>query len=84
MSSAPGNVNYSSIEYWVEGRIAHLKLNRPSRLNAIDYHMPAEVQDAIRRANFDTDVHAVLLYGAGDAFCAGYDLKVFAEEQVCI
>lgn len=54
---------------------------RPHRLNAIDLHLPFQLQSAVQRANWDDEVHAILLYGAGNAFCAGYDLKTFAEEQ---
>lgn len=41
--------------------------------------MPLNLQAAIQRANWDDEVHAILLYGAGNAFCAGYDLIKFAE-----
>jgi enoyl-CoA hydratase len=73
--------NFDSIKYWKEGRVAHVMLNRPERLNAIDQLMPFELQRAIQIANWDDEVHAILLYGAGNAFCAGYDLITFAEEK---
>jgi enoyl-CoA hydratase len=74
--------DYGSLEYWREGRIAHVLLNRPQRLNAIDLQLPFQLQNAIQQANWDDEVHAVLLYGAGNAFCSGYDLISFAEEKV--
>ena len=61
------------------GRIARLTLSRPDRLNAINEAMPGEIRRAIEAANADDAVHVIVLQGAGRAFCAGYDLKVFAE-----
>jgi enoyl-CoA hydratase/carnithine racemase len=69
----------SSVAYAVAGRRATITLNRPDRLNAIDEHMPAEIREAVERANADRDVHVIIVTGAGRAFCAGYDLKEYAE-----
>ena len=69
----------SSIRYEVAGRIATITLNRPERLNAIDAAMPGEIRRAVEAANDDPAVHVIVLAGAGRAFCAGYDLKEFAE-----
>ena len=41
--------------------------------------MPGEIRAAVDEANADDDVHVIVLAGAGRAFCAGYDLKDFAE-----
>ncbi len=67
--------------YEKDGRIARLTLNRPDRLNAIDMAVPDALEAAVARANDDDDVHVIVLAGAGRAFCAGYDLKVFAETE---
>lgn len=72
-------MNYSSINYDSQGRIATITLNRPERLNAISLHMPQEIADAVRRANEDDAIHAIVLTGAGRGFCSGYDLIDFAE-----
>lgn len=64
-----------------DGRIARITLNRPDRLNAIDDAMPRELRDAVTRANADDAVHVVVLAGAGRAFCAGYDLALYAERR---
>ncbi|GAA2609124.1 crotonase/enoyl-CoA hydratase family protein [Actinomadura fulvescens] len=61
-------------------RKAYLTLNRPDRLNAIDFRMPGELTAAVRRANDDPEVHVIVLQGAGRAFCSGYDLKQSAED----
>lgn len=68
-----------SIEYSVAGAIATITLNRPDRLNAIDMHMPGEIRHAVEEADADRGVHVIVVRGAGRAFCAGYDLKFYAE-----
>jgi enoyl-CoA hydratase/carnithine racemase len=70
---------YTTLKYSVAGRIARVTLNRPARLNAIDDRMPREIRRAIEAANADDRAHVIVLAGAGRAFCAGYDLKKFAE-----
>lgn len=72
-------MRFSALKYAVTGRIARITLNRPARLNAIDDRMPREIRRAVEAANADERVHVIVLAGAGRAFCAGYDLKQFAE-----
>lgn len=74
-------MRFSTLQYAVAGRIARITLNRPQRLNAIDAKMPGEIRRAVEAANADERVHVIVLAGAGRAFCAGYDLKEFAEEK---
>lgn len=70
-----------SILYRREGRVAHVTLNRPDRLNAIDDELPRALRDAVAEANRDDAVHVILLSGAGRAFCSGYDLAFYAEHK---
>ncbi|GAB6031189.1 hypothetical protein CHUAL_007985 [Chamberlinius hualienensis] len=72
-------VEFKSVKYWVDNRVGHIQLNRPQRLNAIDYYMPLEIQAAVELANGDKNVKVILLDGANNSFCSGYDLKLFAE-----
>jgi enoyl-CoA hydratase len=72
-------MRYTTLKYAVSGRIARITLNRPARLNAIDDRMPREIRRAVEAANADDRVHVIVLAGAGKAFCAGYDLKKYAE-----
>ena len=72
-------MRFSTLRYALEGRIARITLNRPQRLNAINEKMPREIRAAVEAANADDRVHVIVLAGAGRAFCAGYDLKQFAE-----
>jgi enoyl-CoA hydratase len=62
-------------------RIARLRLNRPDRLNAIDFEMPGEIRQAVEWAEADDTVHVIVVEGEGRAFCAGYDLVGLAEES---
>ena len=72
-------MRFTALKYTVTGRIARITLNRPARLNAIDEKMPREIRRAVEAANADDRVHVIVLSGAGRAFCAGYDLKKYAE-----
>ena len=74
-------MSFSSLLYEARDRIARITLNRPERLNAIDSKMPREIRQAVERANDDEEVHVIILEGTGRAFCAGYDLKAFAERK---
>ena len=65
--------------YEKDGRIGRITLNRPEVMNGIDDDLPAELADCVERANADTGVHVIVLAGAGDAFCAGYDLTFYAQ-----
>jgi len=73
-------MDFTTITYEVADRVATITLNRPDRLNAINDEMPREIREAVETANRDDDVHVIVLTGAGRAFCAGYDLKEYAEE----
>lgn len=72
-------MNLETVRYDKAGRIAHVELHRPERLNAIDHRMPREIRLAVEEANRDDEVHVIVLSGAGKAFCSGYDLKQWAE-----
>ncbi|MCW9039433.1 MAG: crotonase/enoyl-CoA hydratase family protein [Rhodospirillales bacterium] len=72
-------MNFESLTYAVDGRIARITLNRPDRLNAISESMPGDIRAAVEAANEDDGVHVIVIQGAGRAFCTGYDLKDYAE-----
>jgi enoyl-CoA hydratase/carnithine racemase len=58
--------------------IATITLHRPERLNAWTPRMGRELLEAFAAADRDRDVRAVILTGAGRAFCAGADMEFFA------
>jgi enoyl-CoA hydratase len=60
-------------------RVARITFNRPEKLNAITFHTPGEIRRAVEAANACDAIHVIVLQGAGAAFCAGYDISLFAE-----
>lgn len=60
--------------------VAKLTLNNPDKRNAMDYDMVGALIDALKAADEDPEVRAVVIAGAGDHFSAGGNLKEFAEE----
>jgi enoyl-CoA hydratase/carnithine racemase len=68
-------MTYQTLKYEVADRVLVLTLNRPEQLNAFTVEMAEELIDAFRRASEDDDVGAVIVTGAGRAFCAGMDLS---------
>lgn len=60
--------------------VATLTLNRPERLNAFDAELVDAWADALDRLAADREVHAIVVTGAGKAFCAGGDLKTLATD----
>lgn len=65
---------YEHILYTVEQGVAAITLNRPEVLNSFNRAMAVEVKTALAEASANREVRAVLLAGAGRAFCAGQDL----------
>jgi enoyl-CoA hydratase len=59
----------------VTNRVALITINDPDRRNAITAESSGHLREAIERAEADPDVHAVVVTGAGKAFCAGADLS---------
>ena len=57
------------------GAVAHLRMNAPERLNALSDEMIATLHKALDDIAADNTIRAVILSGAGKAFCAGHDLK---------
>jgi enoyl-CoA hydratase/carnithine racemase len=67
-------MDFETIDYEVAERVLTITLNRPDRLNAVNTAMLREVVAALDAADGDDDVRAVIVTGAGRAFCAGADL----------
>lgn len=66
---------YEAILVERRGEVGIVTLNRPDRMNAWDWLMSAEVNHAFAEMDDDDDVGAIVLTGAGRAFCAGAGLQ---------
>lgn len=58
----------------IDDGVAHVRLNRPDKMNALDPAMFEAIIEAGSKLAKRSDVHAVVLSGEGRAFCAGLDL----------
>jgi enoyl-CoA hydratase/carnithine racemase len=71
----------ADVEYSIAGHVACILLNRPERKNAFTLEMVDDWAAALREAEHDDDVRAVVVTGAGGAFCSGVDLSVLGEVE---
>ncbi len=68
-----------SVLYEVDEAVATITLNRPAARNALTAEMKDGLLDVLRRCGSDAGVRSVVLTGAGQAFCAGQDLREHAD-----
>jgi len=68
-------MNYEEIRYDLDDRVLTITLHRPDKLNAFTARMGRELIDAFEQADRDDAVRAIVVTGAGRAFCAGADLS---------
>lgn len=67
-------MDFETVLYEKDGGVCRITLNRPEKLNALSFRLQKELSDALWEADNDTQVHVVVIRGAGRAFSAGYDL----------
>jgi enoyl-CoA hydratase/carnithine racemase len=70
---------WQALQVSIDGKIGRLLLNRPDVLNALNYTLVLEIEQAVRE--LENQVRVVLIEGAGENFCAGADLRCVAETQ---
>ncbi len=73
-----------TVRFEVEQSIATITLNDPDRRNAMGLAMFDALDDAVARTRDAASIAVVLLTGAGDGFCAGFDLAAAAQEPPLI
>lgn len=71
---------YEQILVDSKDRVGIITLNRPDRLNAWTWKMSAEIRDAMEAFNKDAGIGAVVMTGAGRAFCAGADIRGWDDQ----
>ena len=71
------------VRYSSTNGVALITVNDPDRRNAVNESMSAQLRSAVERAEADSTMHAIVVTGAGKAFCAGADLSALgsAAEQ---
>jgi len=75
-------MSYTTILTEKRGHVLLMTLNRADRMNAWTPHMGEELADAITKANADRDIGAIVMTGAGRAFCAGADIEQAFKAQI--
>lgn len=73
-------MDFETIGYSVEDRVATIAFNRPDQLNAINLRMKNELGQAFAAAEADEDVWLIIVTGNGRAFCAGADVNEIPED----
>ena len=68
-----------SVLYEKDGRIARTTLNRPEAMNVIKEEVSVALEQSVKEADADPEVHVMILSVAGSAFCTGYDLGEFVQ-----
>lgn len=71
--------DYETVLYESRGTVVTITLNRPQRRNALNAALNRDLLAAFKEAGDDENVRAIVLAGAGKAFCAGADLSAFTE-----
>ena len=64
----------------IRDSVAFITLNRPKAMNTLNLEMAKDLMDVALHCETNTAVRAVVLTGAGEAFCAGGDIKSFVTE----
>jgi enoyl-CoA hydratase/carnithine racemase len=64
-----------------DASVLTLTMNRPDKLNALSVELTTALLDAFRRAAAQPEIRAIILTGAGRAFCAGGDLALIADAR---
>ena len=73
--------DYETLQYEVTNQTAYLTLNRPDVFNAFNEQLSREFQQGLKAAQKDEGVRALVITGAGKAFCSGQDLKDIADQE---
>ena len=71
---------FSYVDTNVQNGTATITINRPEAMNALNVVVVEQLTEAVEAANNRTDVHTVVLDGAGKAFVAGADVKFFVDK----
>ncbi len=68
-------MSYNTLLYQIDTGVCTITINRPDKMNTWNATVAGELSLALQQANTDPEVRAVIITGAGRAFCAGADLE---------
>jgi enoyl-CoA hydratase len=74
-------MGYETLFLEKQNGICTITLNRPERLNAINFQLMTDLEAALAEIDGDEETRAVILTGAGRGFCAGADIKEMADPK---
>ena len=69
------------ILFEIKGSVGCITLNRPAKYNSFTRELALSMQEALKRCRDEDEIRAVLITGAGKAFCAGQDLGEVTQEN---
>lgn len=72
-------MTYQNLIFEKENSIRIITLNRPERLNTINFDLYCELEDVIGKLEEDGEARTIILTGAGRGFCAGADVKMLGD-----
>jgi len=72
----------SAVLYSVGGAIAHVRLNRPEKRNALNDELISGIKNALNKTRADQTIRVILLSGEGKDFCSGADLSALQKIAV--
>lgn len=72
-------MEWDTIRFEKDGQVGFLILDRPASLNAVNEQLIADLEEACKAIQADTDVRVVVVKGEGRAFCSGMDLRAAAN-----
>ena len=70
------------VKYTKNGAIATITMNRPNKANTILPETMYGINDSLRKANMDDEIKVIILEGAGDNFCGGFDFSNGLEHTI--
>jgi enoyl-CoA hydratase/carnithine racemase len=69
------------VDIRIDNHVAEVMLNRPDKLNAVDFDMFHALDEVARSLEADRSIRAVVLHGAGENFCSGLDIAAMQGSE---
>src|SRR5690606_8349397 len=73
-------MTYQTVKVEIADRVAKVILNRPDKKNAMNPQLHRDMTQVLEDLRYDDSVGVLVITGAGNAFCAGMDLKEFFHD----